>query len=93
VSDEPPAPLPAPSGYEQGSPALEQQLDDAVLDFLETVARRSPLLATGERKLTVVYSEGRVRRAFVELGPLRPDEVKALLAPSPPRLATVRPPA
>lgn len=35
------------------------------------------MLATGERKLTVIFSNGKVRRSFVELGPLRPDELDA----------------
>lgn len=58
-----------------------KQLDEKdIVEVLEYLAGRATALAVGERKLTIVFSNGKVRRVFVELGPLRPDEASTALA-------------
>jgi hypothetical protein len=47
-------------------------------ELLELVAGASESLRTGERKLTAIFSNGHVRRSYVELGPLREEELDAL---------------
>lgn len=57
----------------------QEESPGAATALLEQLARQSPALRHGERKLTVIFSNGTVRRAFVELGPLRPDELEQTL--------------
>jgi hypothetical protein len=54
---------------------VTQRVGVDLVGRLEAIAKDSPKLATGERELTVIFSNGKVRRAFVKLGPLRPDEL------------------
>lgn len=53
-----------------------------VAEILEHIAGRLEI-NRGERKLTVTFSDGVLRRSFVEYGPLRPSELAELAGDGP----------